>query len=161
MIMSDVPTARRRSTRFWRWVFLSAGTLGLIELVPLYFAENTLSRAEPPALTHPEFYYGFIGVAVAWQLAFIVMASDPVRYRPMVPAALCEKFLYVASIYALYAAGRVHGLGSLLAATVDVVWLVLFAVASARTRNSNTAASRDDRGRATGKATVARVHPTH
>ena len=124
-----------RSIRFWRWVFLSAGIIGLTELAPLYFGEGTLNRAAPPALTHPEFYYGFIGVALAWQLVFIVMARDPARYRPLIPAAVTEKLLYVASTFALYVAGRVQGSGALLGATIDLGWLVLFAIATMRTRN--------------------------
>lgn len=124
-----------RSVRFWRWVFLSAGIIGLAELAPLYFGEDALNRTAPPALTHPEFYYGFIGVALAWQLVFIVMARDPGRYRPLIPAAVTEKLLYVVSTFALYAAGRVQGSGSLLGATIDLGWLVLFAIATLRTRN--------------------------
>lgn len=131
-----------RSVRFWRWVFLSAGIIGLGELAPLYFAEDGLNRAAPPALTHPEFYYGFIGVALAWQLAFIVMARDPARYRPLIPAAVTEKLLYIASTFALYAAGRLHGLGSLLGATIDLGWLVLFSIAAVRTRNIEDEVSR-------------------
>lgn len=134
--------ANARSVRFWRWVFLSAGSIGLGELAPLYFAENGLNRAAPPALTHPEFYYGFIGVTLAWQLAFIVMARDPARYRPLVPAAVAEKLLYIASTFALYAAGRVHGFGSLFGAVVDLGWLVLFAIAAIRTRNIEDEVSR-------------------
>ena len=131
-----------RSIRFWRWVFLSAGIIGLAELAPLYLGEGTLNRTAPPALTHPEFYYGFIGVALAWQLVFMVMARDPARYRPLIPAAVMEKLLYVASTFALYAAGRVQGAGSLLGATIDLGWLVLFAIATMRTRNLEDEVSR-------------------
>lgn len=53
------------SVRFARWVFLLAGIIGLIEIVPLYFMESTISRMQPPAITHPGFYYGFVGVALA------------------------------------------------------------------------------------------------
>ena len=131
-----------RKIRFWRRVFLSAGIIGLAELAPLYFAEAGLNIAGPPALTHPEFYYGFIGVALAWQLAFIVMARDPARYRPLIPAAVTEKLLYIASTFALYAIGRLHGPGSLVGATIDLGWLALFAIAAVRTRNLEEELSR-------------------
>ena len=131
-----------RSVRFWRWAFLSAGIIGLVELAPLYLAEDVLTQSVPPALTHPEFYYGFIGVALTWQLVFIVMARDPARYRALVPAAILEKLLYVISTCALFAVGRVHGFASLLGATIDFGWLVLFAVASARTRHVDDEISR-------------------
>ena len=138
-----------RSVRFWSRVFLSAGIVGLAELAPLYFAETGLSIATPPALTHPEFYYGFIGVALAWQLAFIVMARDPARYRPLIPAAVAEKLLYIASTFSLYVAGRLHGAGSLLGATIDLGWLVLFVIAAVRTRNVG-----DEVSRALGRASA-------
>lgn len=40
------------------------------------------------ALTHPEFYYGFVGVAVLWQVVFVLLARDPFRYRPLMPITI-------------------------------------------------------------------------
>ena len=62
---------------FARRVFLIAGIYGLIVLLPQYVLEEKNGRDFPPAITHPEYYYGFIGVGVAWQIAFLVIASDP------------------------------------------------------------------------------------
>jgi hypothetical protein len=42
-----------------------------------------ISRNDPPAITHPGFYYGFVSVGLAWQVAFFVIARDPVRFRLM------------------------------------------------------------------------------
>jgi hypothetical protein len=68
-------------------VFLIAGVWGMLVLTPLYFMFDFVGRQYPPPVTHPDFYYGFIGVALAWQAAFLVIARDPVRLRPMmVPA---------------------------------------------------------------------------
>jgi hypothetical protein len=120
------------SVRFSRWVFLLAGVIGLFELVPLYFYEPTLNRTQPPALTHPEFYYGFLGVAVAWQIAFLIMSRDPQRYQPLLPALFLEKLLYPLAAYVLYARGRVNGL-TLAVASADLVWLALFVAVWART----------------------------
>ena len=41
-------------------VFRFAGIYGLIVLVPQYFTEVKLGVDYPPAITHPEFYYGFL-----------------------------------------------------------------------------------------------------
>jgi hypothetical protein len=30
-----------------------------------------------PAITRPDFYFGFVGLGLAWQVAFLVIASDP------------------------------------------------------------------------------------
>jgi hypothetical protein len=77
--------------KFAKLTFLIAGIYGLLALVPLYFMEQQTGRDYPPPITHPEYYYGFIGVAVAWQLAFLVLSRDPVRYRPLMPVAVVEK----------------------------------------------------------------------
>jgi len=84
----------QRGARLWRWVFLAAGVVGLAEILPLYFSEVKLGLTDPPAVTHPEFYYGFLGVVVAWQIVFIIISRDPVRYRPLFPAIVLEKLLY-------------------------------------------------------------------
>ena len=48
--------------RFSRIVFLVAGIYGIVVLLPGYFGEKMLAEKMPPAITHPEFYYGFFGV---------------------------------------------------------------------------------------------------
>src|SRR5436305_1262516 len=48
------------STAFARWTFRVAAVIGLIVLVPQYVLEGRIARDDPPAITHPEFYYGFL-----------------------------------------------------------------------------------------------------
>ena len=67
--------------RFARRVFTVAGIYGLIVMVPQYFLAAQISRDTPPAITHLEYFYGFIGLAVAWQLVFLLIGRDPERYR--------------------------------------------------------------------------------
>src|SRR5579864_523847 len=93
--------------RFSRIVFLVAGIYGLIVLLPGYFGEKILVQKMPPAITHPEFYYGFFGVAVAWQVAFLIIASDPQRFRPIIPAAILEKLTYCVACAVLFRLGRI------------------------------------------------------
>jgi hypothetical protein len=121
--------------RFARWVFLLSGLTGLLMIVPPYFLEGKIGEDYPPAINHPEFYYGFLGVTMAWQLAFLVIASDPVRFRPVMLAALVEKASFVTAILLLYSAGRVAPVW-LGAAAVDGTWLVLFLIAYLRTPRS-------------------------
>jgi hypothetical protein len=132
--MTDYSGSTNRGARVWRWVFLTAGAVGIVEIAPLYFYESGLGRADPPAVTHPEFYYGFLGVVLAWQVAFLIISRDPVRYRPLLPAVFMEKILYIASSFALFAAGRAHA-STLAGATLDIVWLSLFIVASRASTN--------------------------
>ncbi len=77
--------------KFARGVFSIAGVWGLLVLIPFYFMFDSLGREAPPPLTHPEFYFGFLAVALAWHFAFLVIAVDPVRYRPLMLVAVCSR----------------------------------------------------------------------
>lgn len=77
--------------RFARWVFAIAGVYGLLILAPMLAMEAQIGRDHPPPITHPEYFYGFVGVAVAWQVAFLIIATDPVRYRWIIIPAILEK----------------------------------------------------------------------
>ena len=94
--------------------------------------EGLINDRQPPAITHPEFYYGFLGVTLAWQAAFLVIAKDPVRFRPLMPISWIEKGLYPVAVGLLVFSGRTHS-QMLPAALLDLVWLALFVVAWIRT----------------------------
>jgi hypothetical protein len=87
-------------------VFAVAAVYGLVLIAPLYFAEARIGREDPPAVTHPEYFYGFIGVTLAWQLVFLVIARDPVRYRPLMLTAVVEKGAYGIAALGLVVAER-------------------------------------------------------
>lgn len=115
-----------------RWLFRVAGIYGLLVLTPLYFLENRIGRERPPDITHPEYFYGFVGVGLAWQVAFLVIGQDPVRYRPLMIPAILEKASFAAAAAVLFAVQRIPG--ELFAAgMLDAAWGVLFAVAFWRT----------------------------
>lgn len=92
---------------FARWTFRLAGIWGLLVLLPQGFMEAEVGRQYPPAITHPEFFYGFWGVGVAWQLAFLVIGQDPQRYRMMMLPAMVEKFSFGLAAIWLFATGRI------------------------------------------------------
>ena len=118
--------------RFAKWVFLLAGVSGILLVVPAYFLERQTSEDYPPPITHPEYYYGFFGVTLVWQFMFLVIATDPVRYRRAMLPAMLEKASFAIAIPILYAAGRVAGVW-IGFASMDATWLVLFVVAYLRT----------------------------
>ena len=118
--------------RFAKWVFLLSGLSGILLVVPPCFLEQKTGEDYPPPITHPEYYYGFLGVTLAWQFMFLVIASDPVRYRRAMLAAMLEKASFVVAITILYAAGRVAGVW-IGFALMDATWLVLFGIAYLRT----------------------------
>lgn len=118
--------------RFARWTFLIAGIYGLLALVPMYFMESQIGIDTPPAITHPEYFYGFIGVAVAFQLVFIIISTDPGKYRPLMLAAIVEKLSFAIAAGVLLANGRLAGT-IIIGAGIDAVLAVLFAIAWFRT----------------------------
>jgi drug/metabolite transporter (DMT)-like permease len=119
--------------KFARYTFLIAGIYGLIALAPQYFLEAKNGQDFPPAITHPEYYYGFIGVALAWQIVFLMISQNPARYRPlMLVAAVFEKFPFTVAAIVLFLQGRLH-LMMLGAGLVDGVLGVLFIIAFLKT----------------------------
>jgi len=109
---------------FARRVFLVAGVYGILVLAPQYFVELGL----PALIDRPEQFYGFIGVALAWQFAFLIIASDVVRYRPLMLAGVLEKLSFGAAVVILYLMNRVS-IGVLLAGALDLVLGALFVAA--------------------------------
>lgn len=118
---------------FAKRVFTWAGIYGLIVLTPLYFLEERIGLDQPPAITHPEYYYGFVGVALAWQVLFLILGRDPVRYRPLMIPCILEKLGYGPATIILFAMQRV-GPSTLATGLVDLVLGTLFFVAYVKTR---------------------------
>jgi hypothetical protein len=119
-----------------RVVFLVAGIYGLIVLVPQFFLEQKIGVDTPPPITHPEFFYGFICVAVAWQVLFLILSRDPVRFRPMMIPAMLEKIGFPIAVLVLYLQGRVSPT-IFIPAALDLVLLVLFIAAYRQTQESS------------------------
>lgn len=129
---------------FAKRVFLIAAIYGFIALVPQYFMEAKIGRETPPAITHPEFFYGFTGVALAWQVAFLIIARDPARYRLIMLPGILEKLGFGVAALVLYAQGRL-ALLMLAAGIADLVFAVLFAVAFVLTARGGHALTRESR----------------
>jgi hypothetical protein len=121
------------SHRFARWTFGIAGVYGLIVILAGYFGEADVSRRYPPAVTHREYYYGFLGVTLAWQLAFLVISTDPRRYRPLMLVGVVEKLGFFIPAVILWSR---HELPPPMAigAAIDLVLGILFLTAFARTQ---------------------------
>src|SRR5215468_12423211 len=96
--------------RFSKIVFWVAGVWGLFVITPLFFIFNLIGKQDPPPITHPGFYYGFATTALAWQIAFFVIASNPVRLRPLMIPSFFEKVSYLTVVVVLYLQGRMQAL---------------------------------------------------
>ncbi|HXC33290.1 MAG TPA: hypothetical protein VNZ56_12490 [Verrucomicrobiae bacterium] len=125
--------------RFAKIVFLIAGIYGFLVLTPIFFMEGTIGRQTPPAITHPEYFYGFLGTALAWQVLFLVLSTDPVRYRAMIPPCILEKVAYGVTLLVLYAQHRLP-VSVLAVGSGDWIFAFLFLAAYFKTRPSPPAA---------------------
>jgi hypothetical protein len=119
--------------RFAKVVFWIAAIWGLLAITPLFFIFDVIGRQDPPPITHPLFYYGFASVALAWQFAFMVIATDPVRFRPMMLPSILEKFGYAVAALAVYLHRGVKA-GDLVFGGVDLLLGLLFVGAFLKTK---------------------------
>lgn len=119
--MDSKEGALRFTARVYRW----AGAYGVLALMPMYFLEGRIGRDFPPAITHPEHFYGFVGVALAWQGVFFVIAQDPVRFRPIMPAAILEKLAFGVAAAVLFLQQRAAA-PVVIVGGVDLIWAALF-----------------------------------
>jgi hypothetical protein len=127
--------------KFARVVFAAAGTWGIVALTPLYFLFDLTGRPYPPPASYPHFFYGFLSVAMAWQFAFFVIASNPARLRLMMVPAIIEKLGYIIGTAVLYSHARIDS-AALATAAPDSVLCVLFVIAFAKTPSFDTLESR-------------------
>jgi hypothetical protein len=118
--------------KFAKIVFWIAGIWGVLVVLPLYFMFDLIGRKDPPPISHPGFFYGFVGAALAWQLAFFVIANDPARDRPLMVPSVFEKFSYGIAVVILVVQGRMSS-SDLLFGGIDLLLGVLFVIAYLRT----------------------------
>jgi hypothetical protein len=69
--------------RFADYAFVLAGIWGIVVLTPFYWLVDVTGRPYDPPTTYPHFFYGFFAVALAWQIAFLVIGSNPTRFRAL------------------------------------------------------------------------------
>ena len=116
---------------FVRIIFGLAAAWGFLVLVPGLFAE---------AGPRPEYYYGFVGLALVFQLVFVMIAIDPVRFAPLIPIAVLEKLAFFLPVTLLYAQGRVAMGPVFVGGMVDGLLMLLFLLAWFLSRRAAPAA---------------------
>jgi hypothetical protein len=125
------------SVRFAKIVFIAAGLWGVVVLTPLFFLYDISGRQYAPPTEYPHFFYGFFSIAMAWQIAFLMIGSDPVRFRPLMIPSMIEKFGFVLIAVVLYARSAISAADAS-AAVPDLLLGALFVTAFARTRAGQT-----------------------
>lgn len=121
--------------RFAKAVFIVAGVWGILVLAPLYFLHDVTGRQYASPAAYPQFFYGFLSVAMAWQIAFLVIGFSPARFRLLMIPGILEKLGYVATLAVLYGKGRISAEDAA-AAIPDFLLGVLFIAAFAKTTPS-------------------------
>ena len=139
--MPSHETNQGRGVAFARRVFTVAAVYGIVVLGPQYFMEERLGREYPPPITHPEHFYGFIGLALVWQAMFLLIARDPIRFRPAMLVGILEKLAFGVPAIVLHTQGRLAGV-VLAAGLLDMSLGVLFAVSYHVTRPRELTAER-------------------
>ena len=124
--------------KFAKIVFRVAGIWGFLIITPLYFMFDVIPQKDPPTITHPGFFYGFVGCALAWQVAFCIIATDPVRYRPLMLPSILEKATYAVAVVVLVSQGRTRPSDLVFAGTDSLLGL-LFMIAYFKTRPGSLA----------------------
>ena len=122
--------------RFSKIVFTVAGIWGIVVLTPLYFLVDVTGRPYPPPGDYPHFFYGFLSVTMAWQIAFLVIGSNPARYRLLMIPSIIEKLGYVLIVAVLHSQRRIP-MDDAMAALPDLVLGVLFVASFAKTPPSD------------------------
>lgn len=118
--------------KFAKIVFTIAGIWGVVVLVPLFWLVDLTGRHYAPPIEYPHFFYGFLSVAMAWQIAFLVIGVDPIRFRPlMIPAAI-EKLGYILTLAVLNSSGRISSTDTV-GMLPDLLLGILFIVALVKT----------------------------
>jgi len=118
--------------RFAKFSFIGAGIWGIVVLVPLYWLVDVTGRPYSPPANHPQFFYGFLSVAMAWQIAFLVIGSNPLRFRALMVPSIIEKLGHVTTVAVLYSKGRMPVVDAQ-AAIPDLLLGLLFIAAFATT----------------------------
>lgn len=122
--------------KFAKIVFYIAGIYGIIVLFPQYFLESKTGFDYPPAITHPEYFYGFIGIALVFQLIFLVIARNPTKYRALMPISVLEKLSFGIPAVVLFLQNRL-ALPLFAAGLIDLVFGILFVAAFLKSKDEN------------------------
>jgi len=119
--------------KFAKWVFIVAGIWGISVLTPFYWLVDVTGRRYSPPMDYPHFFYGFISVALVWQIAFLMIGTNPARFRQWMILAILEKLGYVTTLAVLRLQDRISSI-DVQPLAPDLLLGILFIVAFVKTR---------------------------
>ncbi len=118
--------------KFAKYTFLIVGIYGIFALLPMYFLKDYVGENNPPAITHAEFFYGFVGVALAWQFVFLIISRNPIKYRSLMIPSILEKAAWGVPVTILFLQDKVS-VSIFVAGMIDFFWGILFVAAYLKT----------------------------
>jgi hypothetical protein len=134
-IILPASSNKKRSIRISRNIFRISGVYGILILAPQLFRERSFDTAGIH-LSHPEFFYGFFLVSLAFQVLFIIISTDPLRYRSTMIACFIEKGGHFISCLWLFLHNRVSA-EMFLVSSPDALMLCLFIYSYRITQNNS------------------------
>lgn len=111
--------------RFASRVYRLAAIYGVLVLLPAYL----IPLPDPYKLTQ----IGFVGLALVFQGLFWIMASDPARYRALVPLTIFEKLCFGLPAAVFWARGQTDGITAAFG-VIDLLLAALFTLVLFRLR---------------------------
>lgn len=122
--------------KFAKIVYLVAGCWSILALTPLFFLRARLGELDPPVITHPDYYYGFLSVGLSWAIVFFLISGAPQRFRPIMIATMVEKFAYGFFSFALFLGGQETS-GKVSFGLIDLLFGLLFLIAFLKVGSSS------------------------
>lgn len=119
-----------------RWIFLTAGILGLLPVIPVTFNLFLSKEGLLPELSSMGvFFYIFLLQYACWQIVFFFISRDPVRFRPlMILAFLVEVSVPFNSAWLFFYGFKLW----MFLTVVSLVFAVLFLMAFWMTRRETS-----------------------
>ena len=114
--------------KFARWIFIIAGIYGFVIITPMFFSEYQIGESFPPAITHPEYFYGFGCVTLACQVLFLFIAINPIKYRLIIIPAILEKIPAGTTVVILFVQNRIPAM-ILSSGIIDLILGLMFIIA--------------------------------
>ena len=115
-----------------RTTFRIAGVLGLLLLVPLAYSAGVDRQSALSAISGAGlFFAGYVFQYLCWQVLYLAISTDPLRYRPIMIPAFVSQVIGVRSPLWLYLYGVRYWIP---AVVVEAVLAILFLVAYWTTR---------------------------
>jgi hypothetical protein len=119
-----------------RWIFGIAATYGILILLVSYFGARQISEQYPPAITHTEYFYGFVSLALVVQFVFVLIAINPLRYRPLMIVSILEKLAFFIPATILKLTSSIPP-PTYFFACIDLFLAVMFAIAYIATNRAS------------------------